>query len=741
MAIVPAASPYPRPTASLVIETPHYGQRVSHGAEINVQGLIRTTGHVTEISVWLNGYHIGAADLTGERCDPTDTEADVPALGFRFMFVPRTLGAARVVFRALVTACPDDRAPPTEFLGMLHLIVEGSIASARPHGSIDYCGYSRTCKGWLIGGWMPDAPSLAQFRTVHGGTGEICFTDLRLRADNCSVALVDRPDIDDPGCGFVIFIAAEPHKTGDKLTCALHPLSEEGVPLDVELRASALTTRLADPVLATRARDDLRNARPSHAAASLHRLLAQQAFFGESTLDRLHGIHMAVDESISCQNGVLLIGWMFDPCREIDLILLHHDTDCAIVPIEQMVRTERRDVAKALEETRDTVDPTCGFVTFVPVPDFAGHRTTTYIEVRAKSGARGYQTIPESKLSGIAAIRRVCGAFTARYGDVNRILGLLGPAIAQLNSERLAVPVGVTEMQFGVPPPTPVCSVIVPVHGRCEFVEDQMALFSRTDLSGRYQFIYVLDDPPRKLEFLRLCESVFNRFQVPMTVLLLAENVGFAPATNAGLAKSRGEFICFLNSDVFPGDDDWLDGLIRRLCRDSAIGAIGPLLVFEDDTVQHCGMTFERLLEFGNLPFPLHISKGFMPKECHQVTDVTAISGACMVMRRSLAETMGGFDESFIVGDFEDADLCLRIRQAGYTCAIDPGLRLYHLERQSHATSRALWRMNLTLYNAWIHAARWGSMLDGETEVAATGNLRMGSHCCVPDATAVCVAE
>jgi GT2 family glycosyltransferase len=550
------------------------------------------------------------------------------------------------------------------------------------------------------------------------------FANLHLSADNYAIALFDRSDIGDAGCAFVIFIAADPRRAGDIVTCILNGTPGDGSPFGVELRATALSERCSDPGLVARARNDLLKAASSEAVASLNRLFSQQGYSGESTIDRLCCIHLAVDESIPCPNGILLIGWMFDPRHEIARMVLHHGDDSTAVLIECFVRTERPDVAKAFEDTYGAVDPYSGFITFVPVPDFANHGGSLYLEVISRRGAIGYQTLPEGKLCGITAIKRVLGAFAALYSDVSRTLGLLGPAIAQLNSERLAVPVGVAQVQFGEPPGAPVCSVIVPVHGRCEFVEDQMALFSRTALSGAYEFIYILDDPPRRMEFLSLCESVFNRFHVPLTVLLLAENTGFAPANNIGLGRSRGEFICFLNSDVFPADDNWLDSLIRQLRREPTIGTIGPLLVFEDNTVQHCGMAFEKLVEFGNLAFPLHPAKGCMPKERRQIAEVTAITGACMVMRRTLAEKMGGFDESFIIGDFEDSDLCLRIRQSGQICAVDPGVRLYHLERQSQMASSAPWRMNLTLYNAWTHAARWSSVLDGE--VAETGHHRRG---------------
>ena len=72
---------------------------------------------------------------------------------------------------------------------------------------------------------------------------------------------------------------------------------------------------------------------------------------------------------------------------------------------------------------------------------------------------------------------------------------------------------------------------------------------------------------------------------------------------------------------------------------------------------------------------------------------------------------MGGLDPAFLVGDFEDADLCLRLAAAGRRVAVDHGVRMYHLERQSQAGAEQRWRMNLTLCNAWTHEQRWGATL------------------------------
>ena len=82
-----------------------------------------------------------------------------------------------------------------------------------------------------------------------------------------------------------------------------------------------------------------------------------------------------------------------------------------------------------------------------------------------------------------------------------------------------------------------------------------------------------------------------------------------------------------------------------------------------------------------------------------------------VMMPRSLATRIGGFDDGYILGDFEDSDLCLRVQDLGYRCAIDPAVRMFHLERQSQASAAQTWRRNVTLYNAWRHDARWAETI------------------------------
>jgi GT2 family glycosyltransferase len=161
-----------------------------------------------------------------------------------------------------------------------------------------------------------------------------------------------------------------------------------------------------------------------------------------------------------------------------------------------------------------------------------------------------------------------------------------------------------------------------------------------------FDLIYVLDDPPKRRELEDLAESIHARFGIPFRIVLLDKNMGFAPANNVGLRYAVGEFLCYLNSDVFPDTPQWMERLSARLEANPDIGAVGPLLLFEDGSVQHEGMTFERMPIFGNIPFPMHSRKGLRPRSNPGLERVPAITGACMVLRRELARELGGFDES-----------------------------------------------------------------------------------------------
>jgi GT2 family glycosyltransferase len=380
------------------------------------------------------------------------------------------------------------------------------------------------------------------------------------------------------------------------------------------------------------------------------------------------------------------------------------------IDLSKAVPVARPDVVSAVGQPLGFMDPNVGFITYVPSTISPGD--PTYIEVELENDDVGFKKFKISKRSGIDAIKKILEGLDIRFETTAATFDdVLGPAVRSINTLRLKEPVQATNVDFGALHEDPICSVIIPIYGRVDFVEYQMALFSRDPDLASTEIIYVLDDPPKRRELEVLAQSVFERFRIPFRLLLLSKNIGFAPANNRGLEIARGRYVCFLNSDAFPITPGWVSRLTAKLLETPKLGVLGAQLLFEDGSVQHVGCFYRRIAEFGNWSFVEHFDKGRRPNNESGLRYSDAITGACMLMDRSLALELGGFDESYIIGDFEDSDLCLRLRQRGLRCAVDQDVQMYHLERKSQISPSHNWRMNLTLYNAWVHERRWSETL------------------------------
>jgi GT2 family glycosyltransferase len=568
-------------------------------------------------------------------------------------------------------------------------------------GHVDQFGYYTPARRWFCVGWL--SPEHAAIGGPLHAALEFADGDVPGEA---AMSVFAREDVAGRGIGMLLAIDA-PAAPGSRLTAVTvtgagfswHLLPPGGPALDdTHLRdvIAPLTGRLLDN---------------AHKPA-LTALAGRRPYTGANTLGELRErVFLEVDEAILCPpGGLALVGWMLAAPGTITAIRVISGAKITPLRLDDCVRVERPDVIDNLGRTHGFTDPASGFVAWLPdaiTPDAGVH-----IEVETARGQFGHRGIPEAKLRDMDAIRFLLDRTELRYGAVAPAFDrVLGPAIARLNAARLAEPTRREIIDFGPQPAAPVLSVVVTLYGRLDFIEYQFAFLSRHEPAVAVEFVYVLDDPPRRRQAEDLAASVFARFRIPFRLVLLERNLGFAPANNAGLAEARGEYVCFANSDVFANTPDWMERLVARLRADPALGAVGPLLLYEDDCVQHQGMGYERLPAFADWLFPVHPRKGWRPPQTREVVRVPAITGACMMLATDRVRRLGGFDEAFVIGDFEDSDLCMKLHAEGLACAVDLDTRLYHLERQSQAPSQHRWRMNLTLYNAWLHEARWGETI------------------------------
>ncbi len=570
-------------------------------------------------------------------------------------------------------------------------------SSPMEDGHVDVYGYVPALQGWLFCGWVANR--------WEDGTAAIIarFASGRIAAETLT-CWYGRPDLGRHGSGLVVLIRASRPSLG-----AL---------IGLEVRTDARSLRLPPlhPKAHLRAEDLVQRARHLLRAGEgpqrerMRGLLSRRSYAGQDTLGELPvPVRIEVDETILAPpDGLLLIGWSLDPTESVAAVRIRGGRSAAsqLLTAERSLCMQRPDVLEAVGAGLCTEDPRCGFIAYAP--RCAAQLGQNYLEVELKGGEIGFKPLPVPSRTGIAAIRRVLAEVRLAPDEVEPAFDhVLGPSLQAINTARLRRPRLPSVVEFGRSSGSPHCSVVVPLHGRMDLLTYQLALLSDDERMAAQDLIYVLDDPPRRRELLDLAHSAHLRFGLPFRVVTLEENLGYAPACNIGTSYARAEFTCFLNSDVMPTEPGWLESMIAHLRRDPMIGVLGARLLFEDGTVQHDGMVLKPLPQAAGWPFPQHPGKARLPGPETGLLDVEVVTGACMLMRTELLRDVGGFDESYVIGDFEDSDLCLRIRERGLRCAVDRAVRLWHLERQSQLAPDDGWRTAVTLLNAWTHARRW----------------------------------
>lgn len=158
----------------------------------------------------------------------------------------------------------------------------------------------------------------------------------------------------------------------------------------------------------------------------------------------------------------------------------------------------------------------------------------------------------------------------------------------------------------------------------------------------------------------------------------------YAVANNVAARHATGDLLCLLNDDVAPLRADWLQHMARHF-DDPRIGVIGATLFFPDRSIQHAGIVLR--------PDGTGEHAGRGARRVPPTRDVSAVTGACLLTRRDVFDSLGGLDESF-PSAFNDVDYCLRVRDSGYGVAVSAEARLIHHEsatfgRHYHADESA----------------------------------------------------
>ena len=411
--------------------------------------------------------------------------------------------------------------------------------------------------------------------------------------------------------------------------------------------------------------------------------------------------------------GLFLAGWLSDPhdlVEAVEAVAPDGRRRCLPRPDPFIPRPEI--VRKFVAKDAAPAGARLGFVVYGAGEGGHGQGLQHRFAFRLRSGALVEGTAPPQPTDLAAARAAVLASVPAAHLDVGTLERCIAPAVAALHARHMADRPPATQVVFGQPPARPAVSVIIPLYRNLDFLRFQIAAFAIDPAFAETELIYVLDSPEQRETVEHLLTGLFGLYGLPIRLIVMPRNYGYAAANNAGCSVACGERLLFLNSDVVPDRPGWLPLLDRAVASDPQVAAAGAKLLFDDGSLQHAGLYFGR--DWQGRWLNRHFHKGMprhFPPAC-RARSVPAVTGACLLMRRNVYEAVGGFTEDYIIGDYEDSDLCLKARAIGYDIRYEPAAELYHLERQSIEQHPGYSRGAASEYNCWLHGKRWAADIE-----------------------------
>ncbi len=224
----------------------------------------------------------------------------------------------------------------------------------------------------------------------------------------------------------------------------------------------------------------------------------------------------------------------------------------------------------------------------------------------------------------------------------------------------------------------PLVSVIIPNKDEKETLQTCLEMLEKN--TGYHNFeIIIVENNSTTDEIFRYYKELSGNRKIHL--LRWGKEFNYSAINNFAVAHAKGEYLLFLNNDVKSINPDWLEEMLG-VCQRPEVGGVGAKLIYPDNTIQHAGCVIGMGGIAGHMFVDMPADRTGYLHKASLLQDMSAVTAACLLMKKEVFEQAGGFTEELAVA-FNDVDLCLKVRKNGYLIVYDPYAKLYHMESKT----------------------------------------------------------
>ncbi|OGS99306.1 MAG: hypothetical protein A3F73_06560 [Gallionellales bacterium RIFCSPLOWO2_12_FULL_59_22] len=288
-----------------------------------------------------------------------------------------------------------------------------------------------------------------------------------------------------------------------------------------------------------------------------------------------------------------------------------------------------------------------------------------------------------------AAGKQMREAYLARNGICGEVIGVPGA--------------GGYRIRYAIPADMPLVSIIIPTRDRLDLLRRCIESLRGLGSYPHYEIIVVDNQSADPVTLAYLDALAAGKIA---TVLRHDRPFNYPAINNFAVRYARGQVLCLLNNDTEVITPEWMEEMLGLL-HQKDVGVVGAKLLYPDGKVQHGG----DLVGVGGVANHAHAflrrdDPGYQGRAL-LAQDMSAVTGACLMVRKALYEELGGLDERYLPVSFNDVDFCLRVREAGYRVVWTPHAELYHRESASRGKNRSAEKVRLAKREAAYMRKRW----------------------------------